>query len=176
MFGPVDLSGAWLCLGAYKLGLEISMELTFSPPHAAVLNNFRVFLVMCVTIHFKMLDVAYPFIFWGCVYIYLQQHTWAVPSWSMDMPGREGAGALPQQSSCKATWLPHLNPGAEADLSDWDWWGFPSPPSPRGQALQTLALPDRGVWVTTTHEDPSRKLYLPLFSLLPQLSLAGRLR
>lgn len=106
-----------------------------------------------------------PSFFGGvCVYISAAAH---LSSWSMGMPGREGAGALPQQSSCKAAWLPHLNPGAEAGLGDWDRWGFPSPPSPRGQALQTLALPDCGVWVTTTHEDPSRKLICPCFLSCP---------
>lgn len=83
------LSGAWLHLGTYKAGMEISRELAF-PPHAAVLNNFRVFSVMCVRIHLKMLGMAYPiYIILVCVYIYIYSstaepcphHVWTCQAW-----------------------------------------------------------------------------------------------
>lgn len=103
------LSGAWLHLGTYKVGLEISRELAF-PPHAAVLNNFRVFSVMCVRIHLKMLGMAYPiYIILVCVYIAAQLSPVRIMcGCARDgrvRPGR-GAGALPLQKRYKDAWLP----------------------------------------------------------------------
>lgn len=48
----------------------------------------------------------------------------------------------------------------------------PVPPSPRGEVLQTLALPDCGVQVTTIHEDRFWKLLFVFFS--PALVVFGR--
>lgn len=105
------LSGAWLHLGTYKAGLEISRELAF-PPHAAVLNNFRVFSVMCVRIHLKMLGMAYPiYIILVCVYISIAAQLSPVrimcgrARHGRVRPGR-GAGALLLQKRYKDAWLP----------------------------------------------------------------------
>lgn len=67
-----------------------------------------------------------------------------------DRPGR-GAGALALQKRCMAA------PASSWELRCVSMMGShgasPVTPCPRGQALQTVALPDHGVQVTTIHED-----------------------
>lgn len=113
--------------------MEISRELAF-PPHAAVLNNFRVFSVMCVRIHLKMLGMAYPiYIILVCVYIYIYIAAQLSPvritcgraRRGRVRPGR-GAEHFHCRKDIKMLGCPCLQLGAEVGLNGRDSRGFPS--------------------------------------------------